>query len=182
MSLKPLDIVVSLKLLTIGVKRWSYRDMASSLGISSSSLHESIKRSVESKLLDPKTLKPRKRALHEWLVHGVKFFLPPIRGPVTRGIPTSYAAPPLENKIVQPRDFPPVWPDEEGNVRGVSFLPIHECVPKAAKKDAKLYELLALLDAVRGGRVRERIFASEEITKRLGLRDSQKKMINSKST
>jgi len=35
------------------------------------------------------------------------------------------------------------------------------------KKDPKLYELLALVDAIRGGKVREREMAKKEIRKRL---------------
>jgi hypothetical protein len=40
-------------------------------------------------------------------------------------------------------------------------------VPEAAMKDPKLYEMLALLDSIRDGRVREREIAVRELTQRI---------------
>jgi hypothetical protein len=79
---------------------------------------------------------------------------------------TAHAAPPLKAQIVE-GDLPPVWPDAKGNVRGVTFEPLHKSAPAAALKDPALYELLALLDAVRDGRVRERKLAEKELSARL---------------
>jgi hypothetical protein len=52
-------------------------------------------------------------------------------------------------------------------VRGYSFTPLHKNVPQAALEDKRLYELLALVDALRDGRARERELAVKELTKRL---------------
>jgi hypothetical protein len=52
-------------------------------------------------------------------------------------------------------------------VRGESFSPLYKSAPSAAKKDSKLYQLLALVDAIRGGRARERDIAKKELKKRL---------------
>ena len=46
-------------------------------------------------------------------------------------------------------------PDPMGNSRGLIVEPLHPNVPKAAKKDSYLYELLALVDALRIGGPRE---------------------------
>ena len=46
-------------------------------------------------------------------------------------------------------------------MRGVTFEPLHKSAPAAARKDPALYELLALIDAVRDGRVRERKLAGK---------------------
>ena len=40
---------------------------------------------------------------------------------------------------------PPVWPDPEGEVRGMAFSPLYKSVPKAAQRGPKLYELLVLV-------------------------------------
>lgn len=167
MSLKSQDIIIILKLVTLGERRWSYACLAKELGLSASGVYEGINRAIEAKLLDPTTKKPRKKALEELLVHAVKYFFPPKRGSLTRGIPTGYAAPPLNREIVQLAEHPPVWPYPQGSVRGYEFSPLHESVPSAALKDAKLYELLALLDAIRGGRAREASIAAKEIRDRL---------------
>jgi hypothetical protein len=61
----------------------------------------------------------------------------------------------------------PVWPDPEGEVRGEELRPLYRSAPGAARKDPALYELLALVDAIRGGRARERNLAVEELKGRL---------------
>lgn len=64
-------------------------------------------------------------------------------------------------------DLPPVWSDPEGNVRGTAVEPLHPAVPAAARADAVLYELLALVDTLRVGRARERKLAEAELIQRL---------------
>jgi hypothetical protein len=73
----------------------------------------------------------------------------------------------LNARIVGSSEQPPVWPDPEGEVRGVGFEPLCKSAPKAARKDPVLYELLALVDALRDGRARERPIAERELSTRL---------------
>lgn len=167
MILKPQDIVILLKLVTLGNQPWSYNSLAYELAISPSEVHSGIRRAAVARLFDSQRNVPIMRALQEFLVHGVKYAYPPDRGSLTRGVPTSYAAPPLNSLIVQPDEPPPVWPDPEGNVRGYGFSPLYRSVPKAAAKDNSLYELLALVDAIRDGRARERELAVKLLTERL---------------
>jgi hypothetical protein len=63
-----------------------------------------------------------------------------------------------------------VWPYPEGKSRGQSIRPLYPTVPKAVGSDPKLHELLALVDAIRIGKARERNIAAEEIKKRMGLK------------
>ncbi|WP_225430201.1 hypothetical protein [Deinococcus detaillensis] len=93
--------------------------------------------------------------------------LPAERGELTRGLPTAYAAPPLNAFIVQGDDPPPVWPDPDGPVRGQAFTPLYRSAPFAAWQDSGLYEWPALVDALRGGSTRERHLASELLEERL---------------
>lgn len=167
MTLKSHDIVVVLKLVSIGERRWSYPSLAEDLSMSPSGVFGSVKRAVECKILEPEKKKPRRAAVEEFLIHGVKYVFPPQRGGLTRGMPTGYAAPPLSAQIVQSSEHPPVWPYAKGAVRGYAFFPLHKSVPLAAEKDALLYELLALVDAIRGGRTREVSIAVREIGDRL---------------
>ena len=85
---------------------------------------------------------------------------------MVRGIATAHSAPPLNNEIMSEEQF--VWPYAKGTVRGHSIIPLYPSVPEAALKDAKLYELLALVDALRVGRAREKELAIIEIKTRLG--------------
>lgn len=154
--------------------RWSYESLAKSLGIGSSSVFEGIKRAVHSRLVDSGAKKPRKKALAEFLIHGLKYAFPPERGSLVWGIPTGYAAAPLNQIIVQTSDIPPVWPSKVGHARGYSFLPLDKCAVTAAENDKSLYELLALVDAIRGGRARESAIAASLLQDSLGLRKTQR--------
>jgi hypothetical protein len=103
----------------------------------------------------------------EFLVHGLKYVFPPHRGGMTRGIATSYAAAPLNRFIARGEEPIPVWPFAEGNERGVELEPLYRTVPFAALRDPALYELLAIADALREGRARERKIAEEQLRLRL---------------
>ena len=61
-------------------------------------------------------------------------------------------------------------PLSEGKVRGYQFSPLYRTVPKAVALDNAsnaLYEVLALVDAIRYGRARERELAVKLLTERL---------------
>jgi hypothetical protein len=118
-------------------------------------------------LADTHNGRPILRAVEEFLIHAVKYVFPAERGEATRGLPTAYAAAPLNAQILGSGDPPPVWPDPEGEIRGLGFEPLCKCVPKAARRDSVLYELLALVDALRDGRARERRIAERELSARL---------------
>ena len=169
MILKPQDVLVMLKLLAMGRKPWSYAGLAVQLGMSPSQLHSAIKRALKAQLAvrDKDDIVPNLRNLEEFLVHGVKYVFVPEHGELTRGMPTAYAAPPMNKRIVSSAEPPPVWPDAKGDTRGIAFSPLYNLSPNAAKADAKLYELLVLVDAIRGGRARERDMAIKELKTRM---------------
>jgi len=116
---------------------------------------------------DGKSIRPNRRNLEEFLVHGIQYVFVPERGGLNRGMPTGYATSPLDAWFMDNHEPPPVWPDPAGDVRGESFSPLYKSAPVAAKNDKPLYELLALVDAVRGGCAREREIAKKELVKRL---------------
>lgn len=168
-ALLPQDVVVLAKLLSYAGHRPSLARMAADLLLSGSQVHAALNRLAAARLVfkGARNSQPNTSAAEEFLVHGVKYMLPAIRGGVTRGMLTSYAAPPLDSQISSGPDFPPVWPFAMGEHRGVSLEPLYKTVPMAARADPRLYELLALLDALREGRARERSRAEREIVKRV---------------
>jgi hypothetical protein len=166
-GLLPQDVVVLAKLACYGGERPPIAQVASDLALSPSQVHASLKRLERSRLVDAQTGRPLLKAVEEFLIHGVKYVFPAQRGEATRGVPTAYAAPPLNDQITADGDLLPVWPDAEGDVRGVTLEPLHRAAPKAARKDPALYEILALIDALRDGRVRERQLAERELSARL---------------
>jgi hypothetical protein len=169
MALKPQDVYVVLKLVGAGSPRAAYSHLAVQLVMSPSEVHASVKRAQVSCLLHSPALndRPNFTALEEFLVHGLKYVFPAERGEITRGVPTSYGAVPMQG-LLAPTDEPiPVWPYPEGKERGVSLAPLYKTAPIAALRDESFYELLALADALRDGRVRERKIAESELHRRL---------------
>jgi hypothetical protein len=168
-SLKPQDVCVLLKIVALDQAPWSYNQLAYELGMSGSEVHAGVKRAVEASLmkLDEGWGYPDAQALEEFLVHGLKYVFTPVRGGLTMGMPTAHAAPPLNLVFAAHAEPPPVWPDADGTVRGVEFSPLYKSVPLAAKRDLKLYQLLALVDAIRGGHAEEREVAVRELRLRL---------------
>lgn len=170
MELKPQDVVVAAKLLTYEDSRPVIATMAVELELSQSHVHRSLKRLESARLIHSNKLRnaPIRRAIREFFLHGVKYSFPAKRGQITRGLATGYAAPPLRDLIAaSPDDPPPVWPSAEGSDRGISFAPLYDNVPIAALRDGRLYEILALLDALRDGRARERKLAEHELIRRI---------------
>jgi hypothetical protein len=168
-SLKPQDVVVLAKLFSYEAGRPSMAQVGVALALSSSEVHAALKRLAASRLIssDLNDGRPLLGSVEEFLVHGVKYAFPAKRGEVTRGMLTSYAAPPLSAEIAVGSDLPPVWPSPEGEHRGVSLEPLYKTVPIAARRDPLLYEMLALLDALRDGRSRERRLAEKQLVSRL---------------
>ena len=165
MIAKSLDIVVLLSMVADS-RRKTYAELSRELGMSASEIHAAVRRSADAGLIEPESRKPLRKPLEEYLLHGARYAFPAKRGPLARGIPTAYAAPPLASRIVS-EDLPPVWPDPEGRVKGFAVEPLYRSVIWAVKSNPRLYELLALVDAIRIGRARERQLAQEELRKRL---------------
>lgn len=164
MQLNPQDLVVALKL-ALG-PRLTFQQLADSLGLSLSAAHRSVTRSSAAGLLLADR-QPNRQGLLEFLLHGVRYAFPVERGRQVRGIPTAHAAPPLSEHIHSGTEPPPVWPDPKGEVRGESFSPLYPGAPAAARADDKLYQCLSLIDAIRGGRARERNLAAKLLTELL---------------
>lgn len=165
--LKPQDVLICIKIALHDEKHWSYQSLADELFLSASEAYAGAKRAEVSRLIDLRNKIVYRGALREFLIHGVKYAYPPKRGGLTRGIPTGYAAPPLVHQFSLVQGDPPVWPTLEGQVRGYEFSPLYASVPKAAAGDKRLYELLALIDAIRDGRAREANIAADEVKARL---------------
>jgi len=158
-----------LKLVAKGDQSWTYNSLAMELDMSPSEVHYAAKRAVASRLSikQGKQIRVHSQNLLEFLSHGIQYCFYPERGGISRGMPTAQAAAPLKDKFIGDNEMPPVWPDPDGRVRGESFKPLHKSAPKAAQKDEQLYQLLALVDAIRGGSAREKAAARKELEQRL---------------
>lgn len=163
--MKPQDLVLLLKIISQKNDQWNQLPIAESLEMSQSEVSESVARSKYAGLLDPSGKKVMRLALMEFLEHGLQYVFPQKPGPVTKGIPTAHSMEPLVQEIQSNEDY--VWPSNKGTVRGHSIAPLYPSVVKAVGKDSGLHELLALVDALRVGRVRERNLAIKVLKQRI---------------
>jgi hypothetical protein len=163
-ALRPGDIPYALRLAAHPGE--GYEDLAEVFRSSTSSGHRAVARLQQAGLLLPGERRISREALREFLIHGVRYAFPAIRGPETRGIPTAWSAPPLEG--ILPPGPVVVWPAEPGQARGEAVVPLSENVTHAVRRDPWLYETLALVDALRLGQARDRRLAAERLEVLLG--------------
>jgi len=163
--MKPQDIIVMLKILLWPNEDWTIAKIAVSIGLSPSETHSALKRCELADLYSPVTRKPIVKNLEEFIIYGLRYVFPAEEGPRDRGIPTAHSALPLSNLIVDNNNEQYVWPDANGKERGVTVSPLYPSVSEAVSNDKKLYKMLALIDALRLGKTRERKMAQNELQK-----------------
>lgn len=165
--LKPQDVLVLLRLAGES-SSWTFQELSRDLGMSVSEVHQALKRSEESGLYDSRKRKVKAHALLELAVHGIPYVFPAKRLARSYGIPTAHSAEPLVDRFVVDLDDTLVWPHPEGQDFGDAIEPLYRSVPEAARRNPKLHRRLALIDALRIGRVRERRMAAEALEAELG--------------
>ena len=158
-GMRPHDLVVLLKIISSGKGLLLNKDIAVSLFISNSEISESLNRSMIAKLISPDKQVVFKTALFNFIEHGLKFVFPADPGPIVRGIATAHSAPILKDYFVADENY--VWPSPSGKIKGQAIAPLHPNQILAVMNDDKLYDVLALVDAIRVGKVREQKKALE---------------------
>ncbi|MBN8215981.1 MAG: hypothetical protein J0L75_05030 [Spirochaetes bacterium] len=164
--MKPLDILVLLKIFFWPHGRWTIREIATSINIGKTNVDRALKRMAVVRLYDPASRNVLVKNLEEFILHGLPYVFPAKNGKMCTGIVTAWSASPLKEKIAAEENV--VWPFVKGKARGRALIPLCPAVPKAALDDFKLYEMFSLIDAYRAGKIRDREIAREEISKRLG--------------
>ena len=163
--MSPLDIIILLKIITYKNTPWFQVPLANQLFISQSEVSKSLVRSKYAGLLDEEGKRVYGLALMDFLQYGIKYVFPQQPGSLARGIPTAHSAKPLSDKIQSDENY--VWPSGLGTMRGHIILPLYKSVVNAVQTDSQLHELLALVDAIRVGKAREKEIAVEELKKRI---------------
>jgi hypothetical protein len=165
--LRPQDLFILLKLACLPAGTWTFASLGHQLGLSTSAVHRGLERAALGSLYQPGRKAIAPGALIELLIHGARFVYPAERRGEARGMPTAWAASPLSRALVSSGENLPVWPDAMGEIRGLAIDPLHPAVPDAARRDPRLWELLALFDAIRIGGPRERSLAGDLLERRI---------------
>src|SRR5262245_6898200 len=88
--LKPQDLAVALKLVTLHGEQVSYAALAKQLRLSQFEVHAAVQRLIVARLAVERdgAVRPNMAALRTFVVNGAPFVYPPVRGEVTIGVPT----------------------------------------------------------------------------------------------
>ena len=165
-GMRPQDILVLLKIISMKNQNWLNLDIANSLKISQSEVSEVLNRCKIARLINGDKRKVHINSFKEFIVYGLKYVFPVEPGPVVRGIPTAHSAPPISEHISSCTDNY-VWPYAKGTLRGQAIEPLYKTIPIVAQNDQLFYELLVIIDTLRVGRAREIKIALEELEERI---------------
>jgi hypothetical protein len=160
-GMRPQDVAILLKIVVKNQEDWQIQPLSNELRISIAEISESLNRSRLASLIDFKKKRPNRNNLLEFLQHGVKYVFPQNPGAMSRGLPTAHSHPFMKSHFHSETNY--VWPDARGEVLGQDIEPFYERQVEAARDDSEFYLLLALVDAIRVGRVRESKIASDEL-------------------
>lgn len=165
-SLRPFDIAVALRLVLVPEDR--YEPLAGALATSTSAVHRSVARLQHAGICGPGSRTVREDALHEFLVHGVRYAFPPVHGPERVGLPTAGAHPDIAAAVGGQEPLRAmIWPTDTGAVRGETLVPLFNGLTKVASKDARLHAMLACVDALRVGTPAQRAAVADLLRQQL---------------
>jgi hypothetical protein len=152
-TLRPFDVAVALRLLLEPEER--YEPLAEALGTSTSAVHRGVARLQGAGLLRAASRSVARPALRDFLLHGVRFAFPAVRGPEVTGLPTAWSVPEVGRLLAVDAGAEAaralVWPEAAGRVHGEMLVPLFAGATRVAARDARLHVLLAAVDAVRAG-------------------------------
>lgn len=163
-GMRPHDVAVLLKIAVLD-KAWMNKDLADMLKISQAEIGYSLSRSAIAGLIDHGKRKVMRNALLDFIQYGLPYVFPPERGAIARGVPTAFSAPIMASHIIDSVIL--VWPHVKGNARGESISPLYPNAVDVALQDEQMYDLLALIDVMRIGKVREKEIAIELLKNRI---------------
>jgi hypothetical protein len=164
-GMRPQDVAILLKIISMNGQYWQLSVLANSLRISISEISESLSRSQFAGLIDYHKKKVNRQNLMEFLEHGVRYVFPQQPGSMVRGILTAHSHPFMKKSFISEMNY--VWPDNKGEVMGLMIEPLYPKQVDAVKEDPEYYKLMALIDVIRVGKVREVKYAVNELKKNI---------------
>lgn len=96
--LKGQDILVLLRLIDKSGE-WTIRSLGGSVDLNPAGVHRALGRPRDARLVDGERPRVNHSNAEEFLLHGFKYLFPVRQGGLTRGIPTAWAAPPLNDEL-----------------------------------------------------------------------------------
>lgn len=160
-GMRPQDVPILLKIIALDGRKWQLSELSKALNISISEVSESLNRSKLANLIDYSKKKVNRRNLIDFLEFGVSYVFPQQPGSMARGIPTAHSHPSMKQTFISELSY--VWADSRGTELGLVIEPFYPKQVDGVLDDAIYYKLLALVDVIRVGKVREVNYAVKEL-------------------
>jgi hypothetical protein len=165
-GIKPQDILLLSKLISLNGMHERQIDLATDLDLSQAEVANSLERLKRASLIDETKKNVNRLAAIEFFKHAIKFLFPIEYDAPSRGVLIGPSAEFIRKEVRSRDDMSYILEDLNGESSGVSIRPIYPSVLKAIKGNEMMYQLLCLVDVLRGlGGVRHRQFAETEISK-----------------
>ncbi|SNR79336.1 hypothetical protein [Hymenobacter mucosus] len=166
-GMRPQDIIVLVKLLTLDSGAWQGKHLAAALCISPAEISDALRRCQYARLLQADGRTVQRQTVMRFLEHGLPYVFPVHLTGFVQGTPTAWSA--LPGLMPQHGTTLPtcVWEDPAGTTWGLSVSPLYPTLPAAAHQDAAWHQILALLDVLRLGMGPLRSSAHRLLSRRL---------------
>lgn len=146
--LKQQDIVILAKLVTD--TNWqTQKVIAESIMLSQAEVSHALKTLDSVGLINLENKKINKIAIGEFIEHAIKYFYPIEKKGMGRGLAIGPSHSYFKNKV-QSEDYNYVWPDADGESKGVIVVPLISNLSQSVKADAKLLLFLNVIEIFRG--------------------------------
>lgn len=146
--LKPQDIVILGNLITN--EQWPpQKVIADSLMLSQAEVSHALKTLEQVGLINIKMKKINKLAVTEFITHALKFFYPVEKKGVGRGILIGPSNASFREKV-HSDEYNYVWPDSNGESKGVIVTPLIPELSKTVTGNEKLFLFLNVIEVFRG--------------------------------
>jgi hypothetical protein len=146
--IKPQDVVILGKL--ISEKAWpSQKEIGDSLKLSQAEISHALKTLDQIGLINLTTKKINKLAVTEFITHALKFLYPIEKKGTGRGILIGPSSSTFKGKV-QSDEYNYIWPDPNGDSKGIVVTPLLPELSNSVKENDILYTFLNVVEIFRG--------------------------------
>lgn len=146
--IKPQDVVILGKL--ISEKVWpSQKEIGDSLKLSQAEISHALKTLDQIGLINLTTKKINKLAVTEFITHALKFLYPIEKKGTGRGILIGPSSSTFKGKV-QSDEYNYIWPDPNGDSKGIVVTPLLPELSNSVKENDILYTFLNVVEIFRG--------------------------------
>lgn len=167
-TLRPSDVIVACQLTQVTSP--SLKTVSELTILSVGECHNAVARLASAGLLSVPKRHVAPELLLRFILYGVPYSFPAQIGPSTMGIATAFSVEAFKSLVESTEAY--VWPDGGGATEGLALTPLFPSAVRLRHANPALYEILALVDVLRVGDLREKQLAETLLRERLAQRAS----------